>query len=423
MTALNATGFDGAGAGPELSVMLPDTMPSVSRLLEEADVRAASEYILATDDQTLAHQISLTEIPAPPFGEETRGRRMAALLDEAGLSDIHQDEVGNVLALRPGAQDREPLVLSAHLDTVFPAGTDVTVRVDGDVLRAPGISDDSRGLAALVAVVRALSEAGITTHRPILFAATVGEEGSGDLRGVRHLFGAGGVASGAAGFISLDGAGLNYLVTRGLGARRLRVSLRGHGGHSWIDWGAPNPIHALGRAVGALAAWPTPTDPTLSLTVARWGGGTSVNAIPAEAWIDLDLRSESGRHLDDGEERLRAVLHRSVAEENSGATGQGDRLHLKVTVVGHRPTGVTDLDSPLVEAALAATRAAGVEPQVTAASTDANLPMSLGIPAITLGAGGSAGDVHTTNEWYRNQDGPVGIQRALHTMLLASGVG
>ena len=401
--------------------MLPDTMLSASQLLERADVRAAMEHILATDDQTLAHQVGLTEIPAPPFGEETRGRRMAELLDEAGLANVQQDAVGNVFALCPGTEDRKPLVLSAHLDTVFPAGTDVTVRADGNVLRAPGVADDARGLAALVTLARALSQAGITTRLPILFAATVGEEGSGDLRGVRHLFEAGGVAAAAAGFISLDGAGMKYVVTRGLGARRFRVVLRGRGGHSWIDWGAPNPIHALGRAVGALASWPTPTDPALSLTVARWGGGTSVNAIPAEAWAELDFRSESIRHLDTGEERLRAVLDRSVAEENSGVTDKDRRLHVEVTVVGHRPAGVTALDSPLVEAALAATRALGVEPEVTASSTDANLPMSLGIPAITLGAGGSAGDVHTTDEWYRNTNGPVGIQRALHTVLLVSG--
>ena len=398
-------------------------MLSVSQLLEQADVRAAHEQIVATDDQTLVDQIGLTEIPAPPFGEELRGRRMAELLVEAGLTDVHQDGVGNVLGLRPGVEDREPLVLSAHLDTVFPTGTDVAVSVDGDVLRAPGISDDGRGLAALVAVARALTQAGITTQTPILFAATVGEEGNGDLRGVRHLFGTGGAAASAAGFISLDGAGMKYVVTRALGARRFRVVLRGPGGHSWINYGAPNPIHALGRAVGALAAWPKPTEPALSLTVARWGGGTSVNAIPSEAWVDLDLRSESSRRLDDGEDRLRAVLDRSVAEENSGVTGQAGRLHLEVSLVGNRPTGVTDLDSPLVAAALAATGAAGAEPRVTAASTDANVPMSLGIPAITLGAGGSAGAVHTTDEWYRNEDGPVGIQRALHTLLLVSGVG
>ena len=406
--------------------MLPDTMNGlldVSRLLKRADVRAANDDILATDDQTLAHQIGLTEIPAPPFGEENRGRRMAELLDEAGLANVQQDEVGNVVALRPGAEDREPLVLSAHLDSVFPAGTDVTVRADGDLLRAPGVSDDARGLAALVTVARALSRADITTRIPILFAATVGEEGSGDLRGVRHLFESGGAAADAAGFISLDGAGMKYVVTRGLGARRFRVVLRGRGGHSWIDWGAPNPIHALGRAVGALASWPTPTDPPLSLTVARWGGGTSVNALPAEAWAELDFRSESIRHLDDGEERLRAVLDRSVAEENSGVTDRGRQLDIEVTIVGNRPTGVTALDSPLVEAALAATRASGIEPEVTVSSTDANLPMSLGIPAITLGAGGSAGDVHTTDEWYRNTNGPVGIQRALHTVLMVAGPG
>ena len=402
--------------------MMPDTMLSVGQLLEQADVQAANEYVVVTDDQTLAHQIGLTEIPAPPFGEEARGRRMAELLDEAGLSDVQQDEVGNVFALRPGGKDVEPFVLSAHLDTVFPARTDVTVQSDGGVLRAPGISDDARGLTALLTIARALSASGITTRHPILFAATVGEEGSGDLRGVRHLFRDGGVATAATGFISLDGAGLRCVVTSGLGARRFRVVLRGRGGHSWIDRAAPNPIHALGRAVGALASWPTPTDPTLSLTVARWGGGTSVNAVPAEAWAELDFRSESSRRLDDGEERLRAVLGRSVAEENSRAQDADAGLSIEISMIGDRPTGATDLESPLVEAALEATRAAGIEPQITVASTDANVPMSLGIPAITLGAGGMAGQVHTTQEWYRNDDGPVGIQRALQTVLLVSGL-
>jgi tripeptide aminopeptidase len=403
--------------------MLPDTTTSVSQLLEHADVRAAHEHILTTDDRTIADQIGLTQIPAPPFGEEARARRMADLLAESGLADVESDAVGNVLSLRPGTEARKPLVLSAHLDTVFPTGTNVSVRRDGDVLRAPGISDDARGLAALVAIARALSKADITTRLPILFAATVGEEGSGDLRGVRHLFEDGGAASEVAGFISLDGAGMKYVVTRGLGARRFRVTLRGRGGHSWIDWGAPNPIHALGRAVGALASWPTPRDPPLSLTVARWGGGTSVNAIPEEAWADLDMRSESSTHLAGGEERLRAVLERSVAEENSVTADPSRQLELEIKIVGHRPAGVTDLESSLVEAALEATRASGVEPVITASSTDANIPMSLGVPAITIGAGGSAGEVHTNREWYRNENGPLGIQRALHTALLVAGLG
>ncbi len=321
--------------------MLPDTMTSLNALLERADVRAAHEHIHATDEKTLADQIGLTEIPAPPFGEEVRARHLADLLAEAGLVDVDQDAAGNVLALRPGTEDAAPLVLSAHLDTVFPTGTDVSVQHAGDVLRAPGISDDARGLAAVVAIARAVSRVGITTRLPILFAGTVGEEGSGDLRGVRHLFGEGGTASGAAGFISLDGAGMKYVVTRGLGARRFRVVLRGRGGHSWIDWGAPNPIHALGRAVGALATWPTPTDPPLSLTVARWGGGTSVNAIPEEAWADLDLRSESSNHLANGEERMRAVLERSVSEENSGTADRSRHLEVEIRLVGHRPAGLT----------------------------------------------------------------------------------
>jgi tripeptide aminopeptidase len=402
--------------------MMTDSMPSVSQLLEQENVRRACEHIFATDDRTLTDQIGLTEIPAPPFGEESRARYMAELLDGAGLANVQRDTVGNIFALRPGAEDHPPLVLSAHLDTVFAAGTDVTVRWDGDVMRAPGISDDGRGLAALVAVARALSSGDVTTRVPILFAATVGEEGSGDLRGVRHLFSGGAAASGAVGFISLDGAGMRYVVTRGLGARRFQVVLRGPGGHSWIDWGTPNPIHGLGRAVGALAAWPPPTDPPLTVTVGRWGGGTSVNAIPQEAWAEVDLRSESSRHLQTGEERMRAVLERSVLEENSGRTGRDRPLQLEVTLVGHRPAGATDLESPLVAAALEATRAAGVEPVITVSSTDANVPMSLGIPAITLGAGGSAGEVHTTREWYRNDNGPAGIQRALHTVLLVAGL-
>ena len=402
--------------------MTTDSMLSVSQLLEQENVRRACEHVFATDDRTLTDQIALTEIPAPPFGEETRARHMAELLGEAGLVNVHRDAVGNVVALRPGAEDRPPLVLSAHLDTVFPRGTDVAVRRDGDVLRAPGISDDGRGLAALVAVARAMSHAAVATRLPILFAATVGEEGSGDLRGVRHLFGTDGAAADAAGFISLDGAGMRYVVTRGLGARRFRVVLRGPGGHSWIDSGGPNPIHALGRAVSVLAAWPTPVDPPLSLSVGRWGGGTSVNAIPEEAWAEVDLRSESSRHLHAGEERLRAVLERSLAEENSRRTGERRPLELEVTLVGHRPAGATDLQSALVESALEATRAAGVEPAITVSSTDANVPMSLGIPAVTLGAGGSAGEVHTTREWYRNDNGPAGIQRALHTVLLVVGL-
>ena len=347
---------------------------------------------------------------------------MADLLEEAGLEDVRSDEVGNVVAVRPGAQAGPPVVIAAHLDTVFPSGTDLTVRTEGNVLRGPGISDDGRGLAALLALARSLTEADLTTDLPLVFAATVGEEGSGDLRGVKHLFGDGGHVRSAAGFISLDGAGMSTVVTRGLAARRFRVIIRGHGGHSWTDRGVPNPIHALGRAIGGLATWPTPSSPALALTVSRWGGGTSVNSIPAEAWAELDLRCESKGHFDIAEERVRSVLQRSLEEENSGAREASHEVDLEIIVIGERPPGATPTDSPLVEAALAATRMFDVEPRLVASSTDANFPMSLGIPAITLGAGGMAGDAHTLEEWYRNDLGPEGLQRALYTTLLTAGV-
>ena len=402
--------------------MANPTLSAVTELLDHPGVRAARDHIVSTDERTLEDQVELTEIPSPPFGEEARGRRMAELLEEAGLPELETDRVGNVVGLRPGLEDGRPIVISAHLDTVFPTGTDLTVRTDDGVLRGPGISDDGRGLAALIALARALSKADVSTRRPILFVATVGEEGSGDLRGVRHIFREGGPAHDASGFISLDGAGIRTVVNRGLGARRFRITLRGRGGHSWVDWGVPNPIHALGRAVGALAAWPPPTSPLLSLTVSRWGGGTSVNTIPGEAWAELDLRSASEQQLAVAEERARAILGRALEEENSGAAADEDRLDLDFTLIGDRPAAATSADSPLVEAASAATRALDVEPNLVASSTDANLPMSLGIPAITLGAGGKAGEAHTLEEWYQNTGGPEGVCRALYTVLLIADV-
>ena len=391
-------------------------------LQDHPGVQVARDHILATDERTLRDQVELTEIPAPPFGEQARGLRMAELFVEAGLAEVHTDEVGNVMGVRHGPEPATPLVISAHLDTVFPSGTDLTVRRDNGVLRAPGISDDGRGLAALLAVARALSEADVPTRRSILFVATVGEEGNGDLRGVKHLFRDGGPARGACAFISLDGAGLRTIVSRGLGARRFRVVLRGRGGHSWVDWGTPNPIHALGRAIGALAAWPAPTHPALSLTISRFGGGTSVNTIPVEAWAELDVRSESKQHLEVAEERMRTALNRSLDEENSGAANDSQRLCLEITLIGVRPAGATDADSPLVEAALTATRMLDVEAKLVTSSTDANLPMSLGVPSITLGAGGEAGSAHTLEEWYRNTGGPEGVCRALYTALLVAGL-
>lgn len=389
------------------------TRRRASILLAHPATQEAWRLIQGMDAWVLDRQVELTAIPSPPFGEGPRGERMAALFRETGLTDVRTDEAGNVLA-RPDRPESAnawadgALILSAHLDTVFPPGTDVTPLRGGEIIRAPGICDDGRGLAALLGLARVLTELPLSLPFPIVFAATVGEEGAGDLRGVRHLFRPGGEGRGARGFISLDGTGLDRIVHRGVGSVRLHMGVEGPGGHSWTDWGRSNPIHALGRIVAAAQALALPSDPRTTLTVARWGGGESINAIPREAWIQADLRSEGAGELLALEEELLRVCRAET----------GADLQLKVEEMGRRPAGLTHLEEPLVEACMEATRAVGAEPVPCAASTDANLPMSLGIPALAVGAGGTGGGVHTPDEWYRNKEGPEGILRALLTVLL-----
>ena len=382
--------------------------------LDRPRVRRAADALVASDESTLDLQVELSEIPAPPFAEERRAARMAELMAEAGLRDVGVDAAGNVVAHWPGADEVPPLVVSAHLDTVFPAETDVSVRREGDFLQGPGISDNARGLATLLAIGRALETEGLTPRVPLLFAATVGEEGIGDLRGVKQLFGASGACPDASGFISLDGAGLDRIVVRGIGSRRYRITVRGPGGHSWVDWGTPNPIHALFDAGHRIAGLELDGSPQLTLTVARTGGGKSVNAIPQEAWLELDTRCADGARLDGLEQRIRAEVVRA------GPLHQ--ELTWSVRVIGDRPPGSTNPDDPLVQAAVDATRAVGRQPVFASSSTDANVPMSRGIPAITIGCGGEAGLAHTTDEWYRNVGGSAGVVRALYTVLLAAGL-
>jgi acetylornithine deacetylase/succinyl-diaminopimelate desuccinylase-like protein len=390
------------------------------RLLDDPRIASAVAHAAATDEETLADQIALTEVPAPPFAEEARAASMTGLLLGVGLTEVRTDAIGNVLALRPGAADAAPVVLSAHLDTVFPPETPIVVRRDGDLLEAPGISDDGRGLAVLLAVARALDVGSIETRAPILFAATVGEEGVGDLRGARYLVGPAGAGRGAAAFISIDGAGLDRVVVHGLGSRRFRLRVRGPGGHSWLDWGLANPIHALGRAVASLVALPLPAEPLTTLTVARWGGGTSVNTIAQEAWAEVDCRSASDDHLERTEAAVRDALGAATAAENRRA--ERGTLEAQVERIGLRPAGTTDPDAGLVRAARLATEAVGVDPVLALSSTDANAAMAAGIPAVTLGGGGEAGGAHTTAEWYRNVRGVEGVTRALYTIVLSAGM-
>ena len=387
-------------------------------LLGRAEVSRARRRIFEDDPRTISEQRALTEIAAPPFGEASRAARMAELMAEAGLTRIGTDREGNVLGWWGGGE--APLVLSAHLDTIFSQGTDVRVREKGRRLVGPGISDDGRGLAALLALARVIVETRPALTRPILFAATVGEEGEGDLRGVRYLFREGGPARNASAFLALDGAGLSRVVTGGLGSRRFRLSARGPGGHSWVDWGTPNPIHALGRAVARFTELGLAEQPRTTLSVGRWWGGTSVNSIPQEAWVELEVRSESLVELDRLDGSIRRGADAAIAGVNAGANGRG-RLQLVVEVIGERPAGRTDQSERLVQAALAATRAVEATPELAVSSTDSNIPMAMGIPAVTIGAGGEAGLAHTLDEWYHNEGGPEGVLRALLTVLLSVG--
>src|SRR5213080_731004 len=389
----------------------------LSRLLAHDRIRAARHHIERTDEVTLARQAALSAIPAPTGAEGRRAAHLAELFREIGLSDVSIDHAGNVQGwfARNGDTSAGPVVVAAHLDTVFGAEVDVTVERRGQRLEGPGISDNARGLAALVAVAEAMVAARVPAARPILFAATVGEEGSGDLRGVKHLLnGKRETGNGKpVAFIALDGAGLDRVIHRALGSKRYQVTFRGPGGHSWAAFGVANPANAVGRAVALLADLPTQQAPRTTCAVVRLGGGTGLNSIPQEAWLDLDLRSEDPRALSQLDVTVRAALERAADDENRRRTAGSPPLRAEIRLLGDRPSGMTPRAHPLVQAAVAANRALGRDAELASASTDANVPIALGIPAIALGAGGKAGDAHLATEWFENVEGALGIVRAL----------
>ena len=387
----------------------------IAALLANDRIRAARAHIERTDEVTLARQAALSAIPAPTGAEAARGRRVAEMFGDAGLDDVTIDAVGNV---RGWCGKRETgndcVVLSAHLDTVFGPELDVSVSRRGLRLEGPGIADNARGLAALVTIGEALVRARVETQQPVLFVATVGEEGSGDLRGVRHLLGPSDRPTvRPSAFIALDGAGIERIVHRALGARRYRVTYAGPGGHSWAACGVANPANAVGRAVAMIAQLPTHNAPRTTHAVVRIGGGTSLNSIPQTAWFEIDLRSEDPRALQGIDEAVHATVTAALHEENRQRVPGTAPLAMDVRRVGDRPSGLTPRSHPLVQTAVAATRAMGHEHQLACASTDANIPIALGVPAVALGAGGRAGDAHLPTEWYENDKGALGIVRAL----------
>src|SRR5881396_2328605 len=387
----------------------------LSRLLAHERIRAARAHIERTDEVTLARQAALSAIPAPTGAEAARGRRVAEMFGDAGLDDVTIDAVGNV---RGWCGKRETgndcVVLSAHLDTVFGPELDVSVSRRGLRLEGPGIADNARGLAALVTIGEALVRARVETQQPVLFVATVGEEGSGDLRGVRHLLGPSDRPTvRPSAFIALDGAGIERIVHRALGARRYRVTYSGPGGHSWAAFGVANPANAVGRAIDQIASLPAHSGPRTAHSVVRLGGGTSLNSIPQTAWFEIDLRSEDPRALQRLDDAVKTTVAAALQEENRQRSLGTSPLTMDVRRVGDRPSGLTPRSHPLVQTAVAATRAVGHEHQLACASTDANIPIALGVPAVALGAGGRAGDAHLPTEWYENETGALGIVRAL----------
>jgi acetylornithine deacetylase/succinyl-diaminopimelate desuccinylase-like protein len=334
------------------------------------------------------------------------------------LHDVSIDEEGNCLGLWRGTSPTPLIIVSAHLDTVFANGTDFTVRREGERLFAPGIADDGCGLAALIAIIQALRAAQIKTAGSILFVGTVGEEGEGNLRGVRYLLTRGPWAKQRIdAFLSFDGPGVDRITNRALGSRRYRVEFTGPGGHSWGDFGLPNPVHAAGRAISRLAAYPVPKDPRTTFNVGNIAGGTSVNAIPSSATMEVDLRSTADAEL----RRLDAFFRRAMKEaldaENNVRRPGDPPLKLQLDLIGERPSGETAANSALVKLAVETTKLIGVEPRLDQSSTDSNLPISLGIPAITLGAGGTSGASHTLAEWYDPRDRDKGLKRGLLVIL------
>jgi tripeptide aminopeptidase len=388
---------------------------SVGQLGEKEQVRAALAWFAPNLNWINEQQARLTEIPAPAFQEGQRAAVLKTLLSASGLA-VQVDATGNVIGELRGVNEKEVVVLSAHLDTVFPAGTDVKVRHDGTRMLAPGISDNGTGLAALAAIARALEEAQIKPQRTILFVADVGEEGEGNLRGMRALVDA--YRSRLKAVIVLDGAGTDHVTTIALASRRLEVIISGPGGHSWSDFGMPNPINALVRGSVRFINTKVPASPRTTFNLGQIDGGTSINSIPYQARLKVDVRSESESELARLESALRESMAAGVRDEMESPRDRSrGKLEYKVELLGSRPGGELAAASPLLAALRAADAIVENESRIERSSTDANIPLSLGIDAISIGAGGNGGGAHSLQEWYDPAGREMGLKRAMLTLL------
>ena len=385
-------------------------------LLQRGDVKKAMAYIEANQERTLASQVTIAEIPAPTFHEAEKAKFLASEFRRVGLTNVEIDSQGNVFGWREG-EVKDAFVVAAHLDISFAPGVNTKVRKEGARWYGPGLSDDGRGLAALLVMAEAMNHAGIKTHQTILFVANVGEEGLGDLNGVRYLFKQSPYRDRLREFISIDGTNPARIVSGGTGVKRYLITLRGPGGHSYGNFGRPSPIHAAGRIIDRLADMEVPKVPKTTFNVGRISGGTAVNAIAEECSFEVDLRSENPGVLDKIEVKLFEAVRTGVEDENKARAASKTSLKVETKLVSNRPAGQTPESSPLVKAAQWAAAATGQTPELTFSSTDANIPISLGIPALTMGGGGKSDNAHSLAEWYEPANAWKGPQAVLLTIL------
>jgi acetylornithine deacetylase/succinyl-diaminopimelate desuccinylase-like protein len=408
------------------SELLASIQQDVSRISGLPEVRSALAWLRSREPKFAQWQLEMARIPAPPFGETARGEWLQERFRELGLTDVSTDEVGNVFALHPGNGSR-CISLSAHMDTVFPAGTPLNVRQQGTRLYGPGVSDNGAGLAALLAVASALQTASVPHRAPILFIGNVGEEGEGDLRGMRHIFSKSCWKDSIAASLVLDGAGSDTIVADALGSSRFEVIVRGPGGHSWSDFGVPNPIVALARAVQSFSQTPVPISPKTTFNIGVIRGGTSVNSIPESVSMRVDIRSTSTAEIERLEAALRYSLERAVLEESEASELRNppqrrfSGLTHELIPIGDRPAGELDRSAHILQVIRAVDDHLGNTAQIQRASTDANIPLSLGREAIAIGGGGSGGGAHTLQEWFDCNGRELGLKRILLTVLALAG--
>jgi len=397
---------------------------SVAEIMQSPAYRKIVEVLEADHDRTVADIVALTEIPAPPFGEGPKGAHYLEMLRAHGLEDVELDGIGNAMGLRRGAGNGPLIVVAAHLDTVFPAGTVVTVRREGTKLFAPGVGDDTRSLAVLLAYIRALDAAGVRTSSDILFVGDVGEEGLGDLRGIRHLFTEGKYKDRIKAFFTVDSPDMEGLVVGGVGSKRYRATFRGPGGHSYGAFGLVSPAFAMAQAMLELSRVAVPGKPKTTFSASVFGGGTSVNSIPNEVWVEVDLRSEAPVELVRLEQRFLAILDQAVQAENHARSTEQGAITVEATLIGDRPAGSTAADSDIVKHSTAALEAHGFAVRHVASSTDANIPMSLGIPAVKIGSGGTGGRGHSLDEWIdvEQSNSVRGMAAGLTAILAVAGI-